>query len=91
MFNLKDIKEGMSYQYVRNEIIKTDSLVIGELPVFCMSDYEVAENLKTKEKVYIRVDHEHDMISDVTTDIRIAVDCEKANQMVDAILRANGI
>ena len=50
---LSDIKIGMKYTDIRNRIVKTENLVIGALPNFCGSDYEIAENLKTKEKLYI--------------------------------------
>lgn len=53
MFKLSSIKVGMKYQNVRNEIIKSNNLVMSCLPAFCNSNYDVAENLDTKEKVYV--------------------------------------
>ena len=73
MFKLSSIKVGMKYQDVRNEIIKSNNLVIGCLPAFCNSDYDVAENLDTKEKVYVLRDCNTELITDVTTDYYRAI------------------
>ena len=73
MFSLKSVKVGMKYQYVRNEIIKSNNLVMTCLPAFCNSDYDVAENLDTKEKIYVLKDHDTGIITDVTKDYDKAV------------------
>ena len=41
----------MKYQNVRNEIIKSKNLIMRCLPASCNSNYNVVENLDTKEKV----------------------------------------
>jgi hypothetical protein len=66
---LTSIKIGQKYQEVRNNIIKSDNLVLSSLPAFMMTDYDVAENLDTKEKTYILRDLYTGIITDVTTDI----------------------
>ena len=53
MFKLSSIKVGMKYQDVRNEIIKSNNLIMSCLPAFCNSNYDVAEKFDTKEKVYV--------------------------------------
>lgn len=87
---LSDIKIGMNYEKVRNKIIKTEKLVIGALPSFCGSNYEVAENLETKEKVYVLYDYDTGIITDVTEDYYKAVNCERANRNIQEILHNNG-
>ncbi len=86
---LSDIKIGMKYTDVRNKIIKTENLVIGALPSFCGSDYEMAENLKTKEKVYVLYDYNTDVITDVTEDFNKAVQTERAERNIKEILENN--
>lgn len=50
MFTLSSMKIGMKYQDVRNEIIKSKNLIMRCLPASCNSNYNVVENLDTKEK-----------------------------------------
>lgn len=50
MFTLSSMKIGMKYQDVRNEIIKSKNLIMRCLPASCNSNYNVIENLDTKEK-----------------------------------------
>lgn len=50
MFTLLSMKIGMKYQDVRNEIIKSKNLIMRCLPASCNSNYNVVENLDTKEK-----------------------------------------
>lgn len=50
MFTLSSMKIGMKYQDVRNEIIKSKNLIMRCLPASCNSNYNVVENLNTKEK-----------------------------------------
>lgn len=87
---LTDIKVGMKYDEVRNKIIKTEKLVIGALPSFCGSDYEVAENLETKEKVYVLYDYDTGIITDVTDDYCKAVNTDRASRNIKEILHNNG-
>ena len=87
---LSDIKIGMKYTDVRNKIIKTENLVIGALPNFCGSDYEMAENLKTKERLYILYDYNTDIITDVTEDFEKAVKTKRAERNIKEILNNNG-
>jgi hypothetical protein len=87
---LTDIKVGMKYDDVRTQIIKTEHLVIGALPSCCMSDYDVAENLDTKEKVYVLRDYDTDIITDVTEEYSKAVNCDRANRNIQEILYNNG-
>lgn len=90
MFKLSSIKTGMKYQDVRNEIIKSNNLVISCLPAFCNSNYDVAENLDTKEKVYVLRDYDTGIITDVTTDYYKAVNAETAQRNISEILYNNG-
>ncbi len=78
MIKLTSIKAGMKYQYVRNEIIKSTNLIMPCLPAFCNSDYDVVENLDTKEKVYILRNYDTGIITDVTADYYKAVNVETA-------------
>ena len=84
MFKLSSIKVGMNYQDIRNEITKSDNLVMSCLPDFCKSDYILVEDLDTKEKVYVLRDYDTGIITDVTTD------CSKA-QIVNLGKRCTGI
>lgn len=68
MFKLSSIKVGMKYQDVRNEIIKSNNFIMSCLPASCSSNYNVVENLDTKEKVYVLRDYDTGIITDVTTD-----------------------
>lgn len=73
MFTLSSIKVGMKYQDVRNEIIKSNNLVMSCLPASCNSSYNVAKKLDTKEKVYVLRDYDTGIITDVTTDYYKAI------------------
>ncbi len=90
MFKLSSIKVGMKYQIIRNEIIKSDNLIIGCLPAFCNSNYNVVENLDTKEKVYVLRDYDTDIITDVTADYYKIVNVETAQRNISEILYNNG-
>lgn len=90
MFKLSSIKIGMKYQYIRNEIIKSENLIISALPSFCGSDYEEAENLETKEKVYVLWDYDTGIITDVTEDFNKAVNVDRAERNIKEILHNNG-
>jgi hypothetical protein len=90
MFNLTSIKVGMKYQYVRNEIMKSENLILTCLPAFCGSDYDIAENLDTKEKVYVLRDYDSGIITDVTEEYEKAVNCDRANRNISEILSNNG-
>mgnify|MGYP003188333410 FL=1 len=90
MFKLSSIKVGMKYQNIRNEIIKSNNLVMSCLPAFCNSNYDVAENLDTKEKVYVLRDYDTGIITDVTTDYYKAVNAETAQRNISEILYNNG-
>lgn len=70
---LSSIKVGMKYQDVRNKILKSYNLVIKCLPDFYNSNYDVVENLDTKEKVYILRDYNTGLITDVTIDYYRAI------------------
>ena len=86
MFKLSSIKVGMIYQDVRNEIIKSNNLVMGCLPAFCDSDYNVAENLDTKEKIYVLRNYDTGII----TDYYKAVNVETVQRNISEILYNNG-
>jgi len=98
MLNIKDgesmklssIKMGMKYSEVRREIIKSENLIIGNLPSFCNSDYMVAENLDTKEKIYVLRDLDTGIIIDVTSDNNKAINNERAERNIKEILINNG-
>ena len=90
MFKLSSIKVGMNYSEVRRNIIKSENLIIGNLPTFCDSDYMVAENLNTKEKVYVLRDFDAGIIIDVTSDRNKAISDEMADRNLKEILRNNG-
>lgn len=80
----------MSYLEVRRNIIKSENLVIGNLPAFCNSDYMVAENLDTKEKIYVLRDYDTGIITDVTEDYNKAVNSDRAERNLKEILQNNG-
>lgn len=90
MFKLSSIKVGMKYQDVRNEIIKSNNLIMSCLPAFCNSNYDVAENFDTKEKVYVLKDYDTGIITDVTTDYCKAVNVETAQRNIHKIIYNNG-
>ncbi len=87
---LSGIKIGMKYSEVRREIIKSENLIIGNLPTFCNSDYMVAENLDTKEKIYVLRDLDTGIIIDVTSDRNKAINDEQAERNIKEILNNNG-
>lgn len=73
MFTLSSIKTGMKCQDVRNEIIKSNNFIMSCLPASCNSNYNVVENLDTKEKIYVLRDYDTGIITDVTTDYYKAI------------------
>lgn len=87
---LTDIKIGMKYSEVRKNIQNTGNLVISALPTFCGSNYKCAENLETKEEIYILYDYNTDIITDVTNDYDKAVNTERATRNLKEILSNNG-
>lgn len=87
---LSSIKIGMKYSEVRRDIIKSENLTMGNLPAFCNSDYMVAENLDTKERVYILRDFDTGIIIDVTSDRNKAINDEQAEINIKEILNNNG-
>lgn len=87
---LSSIKVGMRYSDVRREIIKSENLIIGNLPAFCNSDYMIAENLDTKEKVYVLRDFDTGIIIDVTSERNKAINDEQAEKNIKEILNSNG-
>lgn len=80
MFKLNNIEVGMKYQDVRNEIIKTKNLVMSCLPAFCRINYNLVENLDTKEKVYVLRDFDTGIITDVTEDYNKAVNVDRTER-----------
>ena len=90
MFKLNSVKVGMKYQYVRNEITKSENLIMTCLPAFCGSDYDVVENLDTKEKIYVLRDYDTGIITDVTEDYDRAVNSDRAERNLREILQNNG-
>lgn len=87
---LSSIKIGMKYSEVRRDIIKSENLIMGNLPTFCNSDYLVAENLDTKEKVYVLRDFNTGIIIDVTSDRNKAINDEQIERNIKEILNNNG-
>ena len=79
----------MNYKDVVKQVRKTENLVIGCLPSFCGSNYNIAENLETSEKVYVLRDYGTDIITDVTKDFGKAVNPERANRNIIEILHNN--
>lgn len=90
IMKLSSIKVGMRYSDVRREIIKSENLIIGNLPAFCNSDYMVAENLDTKEKVYVLRDFDTGIIIDVTSERNKTINDEQAEKNIKEILNSNG-
>ena len=80
----------MKYSEVRKDIIKSENLIMGNLPTFCNSDYLVAENLDTKEKVYVLRDFNTGIIIDVTSDRNKAINDEQIERNIKEILNNNG-
>jgi len=86
---LKSIKIGQKYQEVRNNIIKSDNLIISQLPAFTMSDYDIVEDLDTKEKIYVLRDLFTGIITDVTTDITKVYNSEQSEVLLNDIVSKN--
>lgn len=80
----------MKYQDVRNAIIKSDNLIMTCLPAFCGSNYNIVENLDTKEKIYVLRDYNTGIITDVTDDYNKAVKVGRAERNLREILSNNG-
>ena len=60
------------------------------MPAFCNSDYMVAENLDTKEKVYVLRDFDTGIIIDVTSERNKTINDEQAEKNIKEILNSNG-
>lgn len=86
---LSSIKIGMRYSDVRNKILKSKNLIIGALPVFCGSNYEMIEELNTKETIYVLWDYDTGIITDVTKEYCKAVKSDKAERNLKEILNNN--
>ena len=86
---LSSIKIGQNYSEVRRNVLKENNLVMGELPAFMMTNYVCAENLDTKEKVYVLRDYDTGIITDVQTDINKIYNQELAEKNINEILKNN--
>ena len=88
---LSSIKVGQKYQEVRNNIIKgsNENLVIGNLPVFMLTDYVSARDLETKEEVFILRDYKTGIITDVQTDVNKIYDSSKSEKILNEIVDKN--
>lgn len=66
MLKLSHIHSGMDYSYVRNEIMKSNDLILQSVPECYHSHYLIVKNIKTDEKLYILKDYQSNTIVDVT-------------------------
>lgn len=81
---LKNIKLGADYKATREAVKKSENLIITPFPSFCNSKYQIAENLDTKEEMYLLV--KNGIIVDITTDDSKAYNYDEAERTLDFIL-----
>lgn len=82
---LSDIKIGADYKAVRKETHKEDNdIIITPFPSFCNSKWLIAEDLGTKEKLYLLV--RDSIIIDITKDHLKTYDYEQAERTLNFIL-----
>ena len=66
--------------------MNNSGLIIENLLAFCNSDYMIAENLSTKEKVYVLRDFDTGIIIDVTSDRNKNINDDYAERNIKEIL-----
>lgn len=82
---LSDIKIGVDYKAVRKLTHRNDNdIIITPFPSFCNSEWLIAEDLGTKEKLYLLV--RDSIIVDVTKDHSKTYDYEQAEKTLNFIL-----
>lgn len=82
---LSDIKIGADYKAVRKLTHKSDNdIIITPFPSFCNSEWLIAEDLGTKEKLYLLV--RDGIIVDITKDHSKTYDYEQAERTLNFIL-----
>lgn len=86
---LTDIKVNQNYIEVRRSILKDENVTVGELPSFMATKYVCAENIETKEKVYILRDYKSGIITDIQTDINKIYNQEVAENNIKEVLKNN--
>lgn len=82
---LSDIKIGANYKETKRSTYKDDcDIIIVPFPSFCNSEWLIAEDLGTKEKMYLFV--KDGMIVDITKDHSKTYDYEQAEKTLNFIL-----
>lgn len=82
---LSDIKIGADYKTVRKETHKEDNdIIITPFPSFCNSEWLIAEDLETREKIYLLV--KDGVIADITKDHSKTFDYDQAERTLNFIL-----
>lgn len=82
---LKDIKIGANYKETRKATHNDDcNIIIVPFPSFCNSEWLIAEDLETKEKIYLLV--KDNVIVDITKDHSKTYDYERAEKTLNFIL-----
>ena len=52
MFKISDIKKGMEYNYVRDQIVLSNNLIMTHMNLY--DNFDVIEDLRTSTKIYIK-------------------------------------
>lgn len=82
---LSDIKIGADYKSVKKSTHRDDNdIIITPFPSFCNSSWLIAEDLETKERLYLLV--RDGIIVDITKDHSKTYDYDRAEKMLDFIL-----
>ena len=82
---LKDIKIGANYKETRKATHNDDcNIIIVPFPSCCNSEWLIAEDLETKEKIYLLV--KDNVIVDITKDHSKTYDYERAEKTLNFIL-----
>lgn len=82
---LSDIKIGANYKEIRRATRNDDcDIIIVPFPLFCNSEWLIAEDLETKEKIYLLV--KDDVIAEITKVHSKTYDYEQAEKTLNFIL-----
>lgn len=82
---LSDIKLGANYKETKRATYKDDcDIIIVPFPSFCTSEWLIAEDLGTKEKMYLLV--KDGVIVDITKDHSKTYDYKQAEKTLNFIL-----
>lgn len=71
--NLSDIKIGVDYNELREQIKKNSHLSISPLPIFTVNKYKQMTDSTSTETLYIKI--EDGKVTDITTDYSKVIEC----------------